>query len=252
MNFDGKFAVITGGGTGIGYAVANKLFASGARVLVASRDRAKLAEAMKKLDRRAGEVYAEACDVADENAVRRLAKRIGELADGVDFLVNSAGVYVKSPVEETAEDDWNRVFDVNVKGIHLVVRELLPLMEGRGASVLNIASTLAYQTAPGTGAYAASKAAVVSLTRSMAREFGSRGIRVNCICPGVVDTPIHDPYFETEAGKKAFFAELAEALPAGRIGSPEDVARAALFLLGDGATWITGAVLAVDGGMSLL
>jgi NAD(P)-dependent dehydrogenase (short-subunit alcohol dehydrogenase family) len=252
MNFKGKFALVTGGGSGLGAAISRTLGERGAAVFIVGRRHGDLLERQAELERAGIDVTAFPGDISSAESLDGLVEAIRAKTGRLDYLVHSAGVYRKAPIAGMDERDWDEIFDVNVKGIFLLTRMLLPLMNGAGGSILNIASTLAYQTSPGTAAYAASKAAVVSLTRSMAREFSEMNIRVNCICPGIVDTPVHDPFLKNRRERERFIEDISNLVPMGRIGRPGDIASAAAFLLSEDASWITGAVLAVDGGLSLL
>ena len=252
MSFKGTFALVTGGGTGIGAAITRELAARGAQVFLVGRRHGELLDLQAQLERKKQKVYAFPGDVSSAQSLASLVEAIRAKTDRIDYVVHSAGVYKKASIEEMDEREWNGVFNSNVKGVFLLTKLLLPVMKASGGSIVIIASTLAYQTAPGASAYSASKAAVVALTRSMAREFSKMHIRVNCICPGIVDTPVHDPFFPTSKERERFVNDVSNMVPLGRIGSPDDVAHAALFLLSDEASWITGEVLAVDGGMSIL
>lgn len=252
MSFEGKFAIVTGGATGIGAAVTRALAGRGATVFMLGRRQGELLELQAELERKKQRVFACRADITSPGSLDDCVAAIEKDTGRIDYVVHNAGAYLKSPLEEMEEADWDRLFDTNVKGIFLLTRRLLPLMRDAGGSIVTIGSTLAWQTAPGATAYAASKAAVVALTRSMAREFSAMKIRVNCICPGIVDTPIHDPYLGDLRDRPKFVKRVSEMIPLGRIGSPGDIAAATLFLLGEEAAWITGDVMTVDGGMSLL
>jgi NAD(P)-dependent dehydrogenase (short-subunit alcohol dehydrogenase family) len=252
MNFSGKYAVVTGGGSGIGAATARLLGEHGAGICITGRRKDKLEETVRALKNIGIDATAFPCDVSRADSVRSFTSHISKTTDVVHMLVNNAGVYLQSAIWEMTEPDWDITFGTNVKAVYLLVKMLMPMMKDHDSAVVNVASTLAYQTSRDTAAYAASKAAVLSLTRSLARELGVFKIRVNCVCPGIVDTPAHDAYFGESGEKESFFAEVSKTLPLGRIGTPEDVARATAFLLSEEASWITGTVLAVDGGISLL
>lgn len=252
MSIKGKFALVTGGGTGIGAAITRELAVRGANVFIVGRRHGELLDLQAQLERKKSRVFALPGDVSSAQSLDGVVEAIRAKTNRLDYVVHNAGVYLKGSIEEMDERDWNKVFNSNVKSVFLLTKLLLPVMKASGGSIITIASTLAYQTAPGTTAYAASKAAVVSLTRSMAREFSGRHIRVNCICPGIVDTPAHDPFFADRREREQFVAHVSSTVPLGRIGRPEDIAHAVLFLLSDEASWITGEVLAVDGGMSIL
>jgi NAD(P)-dependent dehydrogenase (short-subunit alcohol dehydrogenase family) len=252
MSLNDKFAVITGGGTGIGLATARMLGEEGARICIIGRREDVLDEAMESLREQSIEVMQFKLDISNSSLIKQLSEILHSKTDHIDILVNNAGIYRGATVAELDESDWDETFDINVKGIYLLTRSLLPLMDARGAAVVNIASTLAFQVVPGASAYSASKAAVVSLTKSMALELAEKGIRVNCICPGIIDTPIQDPVLGTGETRRNKLEEIGRTFPLGRVGKSEDIAGAVRYLCGDSASWITGSVLTVDGGISLL
>jgi NAD(P)-dependent dehydrogenase (short-subunit alcohol dehydrogenase family) len=252
MSLNGKFAVITGGGTGIGLASARLLGNEGARICIIGRREDVLDEAMDSMRGQGIEVMQYKLDVSDYSLTKQLFEILKGKVDKIDILVNNAGVYRGATVSELDEKDWDDTFDINVKGIYLVTRSLLPLMERHGAAIVNISSTLAFQVVPGAAAYSASKAAVISLTKSMALELADMNIRVNCVCPGIVDTPIQDPVLGTGDKRQKKLDDIGKTFPLGRVGSSEDIASAVLYLSSESASWITGSVLTVDGGISLL
>ncbi|HOC44459.1 MAG TPA: SDR family oxidoreductase [Thermoanaerobaculales bacterium] len=234
--------VVTGGGRGIGLETARELVAAGAEVCLVGRRAQPLAAAAANLG---GRAWAAPCDVSVPADAERLAADVRGRWGRLDGLVNSAGVAPMAALDDTDPDTWDRTFAVNARGPYLLCRALGPLLrDGRSPAVVNVSSTLAEKPIPGMAAYNASKAALNQLTRSLALEWAP-AIRVNAVMPGVVDTPIH--------ADRGLTAEQVRSMdrihPMRRIGRPGDVASLIVFLLSDQSSWITGAVVPIDGGM---
>jgi NAD(P)-dependent dehydrogenase (short-subunit alcohol dehydrogenase family) len=223
MRLEGRIAVVTGGASGIGAAAAAALAHEGARVTV--------------LDLAAPEP----CDVTDASQVRAGMERAGK----VDVLVNAAGIAVRHPVQEEDEQAWDRCMAVNLKGIFLASKFALAQMP-RGGSIIHLSSVTGIVGVRDRAAYSASKGAIVSLTRNMALDYADRGIRVNCICPGFVRTPLLDGLLRDPDRTR----RLVAMHPLGRLGEPGDIANAIVFLASAESNWITGHALVVDGGFS--
>lgn len=243
--FDGKVAVVTGATSGIGMAVARKFAALGADVILIGRnsDRGQKLEA--ELKDTGVSVKFCSCDVSDTQQVKELAENIGQKLGRVDILFNNAGVMLPSmEIERMPVETWRETFDINIHGMFYVTRALKPyLLESQGC-IINNASIAGMQSyvIGRSYAYSASKAAVIQFSRQMAKNYGPEGVRVNCICPGIIDTPILG-----DRDRKM----LAERIPLGRVGSPEDVANGVAFLASDAASYLTGVVLPIDGGAAI-
>jgi len=246
-----KVAIVTGAASGIGRAAAERFAAEGASVLVADLQEDGSREVAAAL--RARDLRAEACavDVRDDAAVRSMVERAVRTFGGLDVLFNNAGVGNYLPFEELEPDEWDRIVGVNLKGVYLGCRHAVPELRRRGSGViLNTASLSGLRAQAQNEAYCAAKAGVIQLTRSLARELAADRIRVNCICPGAVDTPLLRRF--TGSGERADeeVAAVGRRAPLGRVARPEEIAAAALFLVSDEASFITGVALPVDGGAS--
>jgi NAD(P)-dependent dehydrogenase (short-subunit alcohol dehydrogenase family) len=250
---DGKVALITGAGSGIGRATAELFASEGAAVAVLDLRPEAAGETVEKIiasDGRAVPIEADVAVAADaEAAIRRTVSAFGRL----DVVYNNAGVDSTGSVAEATEEDWDRCFAVNVKGTFLVSRAAVPQLAAAGGGVIvNQASVAGLVGVAGLAAYCAAKGAVIALTRSMAVDLAARRIRVNVLCPGTVYTPLIEPLLRTR-GDGDVAAGLARTLvkyPIGRLGNPAEIAAVALFLASDDASFLTGAVVAADGGMT--
>lgn len=240
----GRVAVITGGSRGIGRACAEAFAEAGYSTIVLCRSAVEAAQQLTDSLRARGLDCAwYQCDVADAQQVKETFAAILKLYHRVDVLVNNAGVALIRLFTDTGETDWDRVFDVNVKGVYRCTQAVLPAMLDRqNGSIVNISSMWGEVGASCEVAYSASKAAVIGFTRALAKELGPSGIRVNCVSPGTIDTEMNAE-LDDEAR-----AALANETPLERIGDPAEVAKAVLFLAGEGASFITGQVLGVSGG----
>ena len=246
MRFENKVVLITGGTRGIGFAAA-KLFAQeGAHVVIVGRDQDKTTEAARDVPGRG-----EAGDMSNAADCEHIvAQTLGSFGD-LDVLVNCAGVIFRNrTVEQTSEEEWDTTFDVNVKGTFLMSKYALPALRKTKGCIVNVSSYVGLVGFAGASAYAASKAAILNLTRSMALDHAKEGIRVNAVCPGSVDTEmIHtawQQFGDVEQARKLW----AGKHPLGRIASPEEVGSAILFLASEEASFITGVALPVDGGIT--
>jgi NAD(P)-dependent dehydrogenase (short-subunit alcohol dehydrogenase family) len=223
----------------------------GARVAVAGRRRAPLDAAAAEIAAAGGEALAVECDVADRGQVDRAVRATVERFGALHCLVNNAGTLHVGSAEETRDEDWARVLAVNLTGTFLMSRAALPELRGAGGgTIVNIASVLGLVGLKARAAYTASKSGVVGLTRAMALDHAAEGIRVNCICPALVETEmVRDLYLALPDPTAAMRARLA-MLPLARLGRPEDVANLALFLSSEESSWLTGAALPLDGGLT--
>jgi NAD(P)-dependent dehydrogenase (short-subunit alcohol dehydrogenase family) len=256
LTFEGKVALITGGASGLGLEVARQMAADGATLVLVDWDAGALESAAAKVARSGGEVRSLQGDVSDP-ATATAAIELARSAFGrLDILFNNAGIdpLRARSVMETEVSDWDRILDVNVGSAFLMARAAVPLMRaGGGGSIVNTASIAGIKPAGDEAAYSVSKAAMVSLTGSLAIDFAADGIRANCVCPGFMEMVMTDRRRDLTEDQQTARAEGAAArVPLGRQGTYEEVAKAVLFLAGPDASYITGAALVVDGGLLLV
>lgn len=247
LGLSGKVCVVTGAASGIGAAVASSLAEAGARVALLDRDVAGCERAAQQLNAQGASALGMACDVTDEQQVLSAAASVQSQLGPCHALINIAGVLRAGSLEEVSIEDWNTVLSVNLTGYLLCARAFLSQMVGRGGGALvHVASISANFPQTNSGAYSASKAGVLLLSRQMAVEWGSKGIRSNVICPGMIRTALSAKFYE-EPGLEARRALMTGSR---RIGEPQDIADVALFLASPRAAYINGAEVAVDGAMS--
>jgi NAD(P)-dependent dehydrogenase (short-subunit alcohol dehydrogenase family) len=244
MRLSNKVAIITGGGSGIGKAMAMAFVREGAKVVIAGRDGKKLELAAAEI---AGECLAVSADISSAKGTEKLmGVALGKFRR-IDILVNNAAVLLPGTAESISEEDFDQTFNINVRGLWLMSRRVLPHMRtAGGGSIVNIGSVLSMVGARNRVAYAASKGAVVAMTRAMALDHAGENIRVNCICPGIVETEMVAKFSTDENARK----QRVALHPMGRFGQPQDIASAAVFLASDESGWTTGSVLTIDGGYS--
>jgi len=251
MNLAGKVAIVTGGGAGIGRAAAIALAEAGAATVVADVDLGAAKAVANEISQASGQALALAVDVSSATQTAAMAKAAVEEFGGVDLLYNNAAIQINGSVTELDEASWDRVFAVNVKGIYLCSRACIPHMKSRGAgAIVNAASVQGMATQKRVAAYAASKGAVIALTRSMALDYAGDRIRVNCICPGSVDTPLLRRNAAVLGDADLVLERWGSAYPIGRVGQPIEIARLVVFLMSDEASFMTGASVVIDGGLT--
>ena len=251
MSLEGRGAVVTGGGRGIGEEVARVLASAGARVVVSARTQSQIGQVAQQLCDEGYEAWAIACDVTDPDEVRALMVEARTHLGPVQILVNNAGVASSAPLKRTTLEEWNRLLAVNATGPFLCTREVLPDMLAAGwGRVVNVASIAGKVGAPYIAAYCASKHAVVGFTRAVASEVGDKGVTVNAVCPGYVDTPMLQSFLGRDHDMASVADEMRRVHPLRRYGTPEDVANLANWLAGDEARYASGQLWVLDGGLT--
>ena len=252
MRFADKAVLVTGGGSGIGAAAARAFAREGARVAVADVVDARAHEIADAIRAEGAHAIAVAGDVSREPDARRMVDATVSAFGRIDVLFNNAGILIEKPVHELSEEEWDHILGVNLKGVFLVSKHAVPHMMRQHAGVIvNTGSVNSFVADPGDPAYCASKGGVAMLTKSMALDYASYGIRVNAVCPGWVETRM----FAQEAAARGLTVEeyrrkAGDEQPIGRVGTPEDIAQAVLFLASDASSYMTGSLLVIDGGVS--
>jgi 2-keto-3-deoxy-L-fuconate dehydrogenase len=246
----GRVAIVTGGGSGIGEAVAVRFASEGARVAIVDRDRGAADRVAGEIGAAGGEAAAFVCDVSRQAQVFDCFGAVQDRYGALDVLVNNAGVTHVGTVESTAEEDFDRVFAINVKGAYNCLKAAVPAMKGRGGAIVNMASIVSLVGIPDRFAYSMSKGAVLTMTYSVACDYVRERIRCNAIAPARVHTPLVDGFLARNyAGREQeMFEKLSKVQPIGRMGRPDEVAALALFLCSDDAAYITGCAFPLDGG----
>ena len=243
--FDRKTVAVTGATSGIGAATARLFAERGAAVALIGRSRERGEKLAEEICAKGGSAFFIPCDVSAEEEVRAMAEQVRERFGRLDILFNNAGVMLPSmEIERMPVEDWNKTFSINITGMFYVTRYLKPmLLESKGCIINNGSiAGMQHYAAGRSYAYSASKAAVIQFTHQMAKNYGEEGVRVNCICPGIIDTPILG-----DRDRKVY----AERIPLGYVAPPEEVAKVVCFLASEDASYLTGVVLPVDGGASI-
>jgi meso-butanediol dehydrogenase / (S,S)-butanediol dehydrogenase / diacetyl reductase len=247
----GKVALITGGGTGIGRAIALAFAREGAKVAVAGRRQEKLDETLRELERRGSSGLAIVCDVSNERDAQRAAREISKSFGAMNVLVNNAGVLHAATIEGTSEEQWDKLLTINLKGPFLMCKAALPeFRKAGGGAIVNVGSVLGLVAMKDRAAYCASKGGVTLLTKAIALDHAHENVRANCICPSIVETELVAGLFAASEEGRALKKARIGSIPLGRMGKPEDVAEMAMFLASEESSWLTGAAVPLDGGLS--
>ncbi|TAJ88138.1 SDR family oxidoreductase [Reyranella sp.] len=249
MKLENRIAIVTGAASGIGAASARLFAAEGARVALVDLDEAGILDVAAEIESEGGHALAIAADVSRAEQVRGGVAHVMEQWGRIDVLMTAAGVSLGGTVDTVDEATWDRTFDINVKGTYLWIHHAIqPMIAAGSGAIVTVGSQLA-QSSPGrNAAYVASKGAIASFTKTMAVDHAAQGIRVNALMPGVIDTPMPVRSLKRYADPEAMRAFWKQRHPMGRIGKPEEVARAALFLASDDSSFVTGTLLFIDGG----
>lgn len=250
MRLKNKVAIVTGASQGIGKAIAEKYVSEGAALVLADI-KEQCHEVSKELNENGGRTTFVRADVSDENDVKRIVANTIRMYGRIDILCNNAAVNIPGSVMELSEEDWEKTMAVNVKSIFLTTKHVIPVLQMMGGgAVVNLASANSYVAEPKLAAYVSSKGAISALTKQIALDVARDNVRVNCICPGWVNTDFNDAHLSLFGGKEKALENIAEVQPIGRMIEPIEVANAALFLASDEASGITGTSLLVDGGLT--
>lgn len=249
MKLNGKVTIITGASGGIGKSVAQKVLEEGSKVVLVSRNKNKLKKTGEELGQNDNLIYV-AADVSHESEVLSVIEQTLTAFDKIDNLINCAAIINDpTPFHLMTEDQWTNLMNINLKGTFQPIKAVIPLMiEQKSGNIINISSLLGIRAIPKVpfSVYGVTKAGIIMLTKSIAVEYGQYNIRCNCIAPSTIRSPMMEPYLQDENAKRM----LEGSFPLKRIGDPEDVANAILFLSSDDSKWITGTVMTLDGGIS--
>jgi len=246
MRLENKIAIITGGGTGIGLSCTRLFCQEGAKAVIFGRRKNRLEDAVREIGEN---VLAVPGDITRDEDIRRLVETTISTYGRIDILVNNAGIFTGAPLHETKDNEWDTVLDLNMTSVFKLTRKILPhMIRQKSGSIVHISSILGLVAAPNLAAYNVSKGALNQFSRSLAVEYGISGIRSNAICPGLIATEMTGELMSD----KELMQEWIKNYPIGRFGRPEDIARACLFLAGDESSFVTGAILPVDGGYTAL
>jgi len=252
MKLQGKVAIVTGSGSGIGKAAAKVFAQEGAQVGVVDWNREAGERTASEIRAAAGEAFYCHADVSKAADAQDMIRTVSERYGRLDVLFNNAAIQILSKLADTSEEDWDRIQSVNLKGVFLGCKYAIPAMARNGkGSIINMASVLGLVGDPDLAAYCAAKGGVLSLTRAAALAYGPQGVRVNSICPGDVDTPLLQDYFNKDPDPGALRREVSSKYALKRVASPEEVARVAVFLASDDSSFITGSMIVVDGGLTI-
>jgi meso-butanediol dehydrogenase / (S,S)-butanediol dehydrogenase / diacetyl reductase len=252
MKLKGKVSIVTGAGSGIGRASAGVFAEEGAQVIVVDWNKdsgAQTADAIRQTGGEATYCYADVSNAKDVEAmVSTAVERYGRL----DVLFNNAAIQIMAKLADTEEDVWDRIHRVNLKGVFLGCKYAIPAMiRNGGGSIVNMASILGFVGDPDLAAYCAAKGGVIALTKAGALAYGPQGVRINCICPGDVDTPLVQEYFQKEADPERLRQEISSKYALRRIAEPREVAQMAVFLASDASSFVTGSTMVIDGGLTV-
>jgi NAD(P)-dependent dehydrogenase (short-subunit alcohol dehydrogenase family) len=247
LNISGKSALVTGASSGLGLQFAKVLAQAGVKVVACARRAERLEQLVRDVNK--GEIHGVVMDVTDVNSVIEAFDRAEELVGTPEIIVNNAGIALPARVLEMSDDDWRATIDTNLNGVYWCAREAGQRLKasGKSGSIINIASLLGKRVLPGVAAYAASKAAVIQLTKAMALELAKNNIRVNAICPGYILTEINGDYFETDEGRT-----MIKSIPQRRLGKVSDLDGLLLLLASPASSFMTGTAIEIDGGHSLV
>ena len=252
MKLKGKVAIITGAGSGIGKAAAELFAEEGAKVLVVDWNRDNGEATTSTICARGGEAIFCYADVSKSQDVERMVTTALEKYGRLDVLFNNAAVQIMAQLVETTEEAWDRIHSVNLKGVFLGCKYAIPaLIRSGGGTIINTASILGFVADPDLAAYCVAKGGVIELTKVAALTYGPQGVRVNCICPGDVETPLVKAYFDKDPDPQRLRKEVYSKYALRRIATPKEIAEVAVFLASEGASFVTGSTLVVDGGLTV-